>query len=331
MIIIKLNDYFQKLNKTKAGYVEINLNSDTSIDDFQFAAVNSNSNIFFNCMRDRNSENCIFYDIKGAISLEEYILSKTFDFHSFKDLLIKVTNPIIEMKKLKLKVENVLFASSYIFVNSYDETIKFINIPIAAKNNMCDINEEFKSLLKKIISIISVENDYKLIGFILQNINSKSFSIENFCKELYLINPVKDDDNSKSFLRKSMKNFYIIFLSLLITVVLIPSAGVLFHVKIISDYVDNMSLIIFTSLFFIGSLFSFIITILINKNKSNKKSNNIESVEYSFKSFEKNSTEKSNDSVSRHITDSGNISISSNIEDKKVEIQLLLVKKNIIQ
>lgn len=304
------SNIIESIELTEDKYLTVAVKDDVLIDNSQFSMINSGRSNLINCTKDRYEENTLLYYIGNYISLNNYILENSFDFHSLKSLLLKLTNEVSLIMDKKLTLSNAILYLNYIFIDTYTNEIKLIYIPATRSEEPKEGTGNFQKLLKDIINNIDASHSDVLMGFIINHTNLKDFNLESFQNKLKTIN-YENLWGSNSIKNSGIFTFITTVSCVFIFCILIPLIGNLLKISFIKEYINYYSVAIFCMLFIIASVIALIITMLM-ENKKVKKQEVMIKKNNSGKSREKINTQlKSNSKPKDIITPSGEINITN--------------------
>lgn len=145
------------------GFLEIDLKSQKDYDEYMFEQLHRDGNCIA-AIRDTKNKNRYLYDVKGYISLNEYLKNHIFQKEEGYLFFIALFHCLLNVNKNK----PILLDASYIFLSRGGEQLRFIAIPLVMEQWTIQTKESTK-LMQDIAQHIQVENEYELSGFFLQS------------------------------------------------------------------------------------------------------------------------------------------------------------------
>lgn len=261
-------NFIKNIEFSDSNYIELVINSDSFIDDYQFSIVNGSGNNLINCIKDKYKANCILYYVESYIPLKNFILKNVFSIDEFKKIVEQIVDLILWIKKHKLVTSNLVIDIKYLFIDAYSHDIKFIYAPVSSNDYSNSTIENLKILLRQLVNSSQIRGGEELVGFILSKTNNDDFDINNFKNKISSFNKNNDRNSKKP---SKFKGFVISFCSILFLCICVPLIGNYFKIKLIIQYIGYNALIGFSILFFTAELISFIIVCLTgNKKKSSE-------------------------------------------------------------
>ena len=189
---------------------------DIDVVDYQIEMINHNEDSSLLTMEKflLNDEIQINYDITNLISLRTYLKENTLNKMQLLNILLNMCNAIIDSEKYYLNNKNFLLSEQYVFVNKDNTKLSFIYLPLDEEYSN-DINEDFKTLVKKIIIDLAIVEDSVVDNYlqiILNEIKKDEFTINQF-RNIILqiqngsnINLQKNRVNESELIIKEVKN-----------------------------------------------------------------------------------------------------------------------------
>lgn len=258
-------NFIKSIEFSDSNYIELVVNSDSFVDDYQFSIVNGSGNNLINCIKDKYKANCILYYVESYIPLKSFILKNIFSVDEFKKIVGQIIDLILWIKEHKLITSNLVIDIKYMFIDAYSHNVKFIYAPVISNDYTNSTVENLKILLRQLVNGSQIKGGEELVGFILSKVNDDDFDINSFKNKISSFGIKKDKKTSK------FKGFIISFFSVLFLCICAPLIGNTLKFKLISKYIDYNALIAFSILFFTAELISFIIICLTgNKKKGNE-------------------------------------------------------------
>lgn len=251
---------FEKITVTEDNYLAIYLKDNVQIDNYQFSTVNSNGNYFINCIKDRYNENCLLYYVEELTTLREFIKKTSFDFLSFRELILNIAKVPLWLQEKKLMTSNIVWDLEHIFIDRYTNDVRFIYIPAIDDSAVSESNSSFQSVLKDLVNNSNCSNCDDLIGFVLSNSNSSKLDISDFHKRIKIFKRL-DMKNKK------MDSGIITMLSTLFFCIVVPTIGNLLNITFIVKNINLSAIVVFSLLFVIASM----VAIIMNRLRLNNK------------------------------------------------------------
>ena len=255
-----LNEFFDEITVTEDNYLAISLKDNVKIDNYQFSTVNSNGKYFINCIRDRYDQKCLLYYVKELTTLREFIKKTSFDFVSFRKLILNIAKVHLWLQKKELMTSNIIWDLDHIFIDRYTKDVKFIYIPVLDSADDNEITSSFQLLLKDLVNNSKCSSCDELIGFIIRNANFSKLDISNFYKK---IEEFKSSDTDK----KNVYSCITLILSTLFFCIFIPIIGNILNILFIKKNINLSAILCFSLLFVIAS----IVAIIMNRLRGNNK------------------------------------------------------------
>lgn len=258
-------NFIKSIEFNDSNYIELVINSDSYVDDYQFSIVNGGGNNLINCIKDKYKANCILYYVESYIPLKSFILKNIFSIDEFKKVVGQIIDSILWIKEHKLITSNLVIDIKYMFIDAYSHDIKFIYAPVSSNDYTNSTVENLRILLRQLVNSSQIRGGEELVGFILSKVNDDDFDINSFKNKIHSFGVKKDKKTSK------FKGFIISFFSILFFCICIPLIGNVFKIKLIRQYIGYNDLIAFSILFCASELISLIIICITgNKNKDNE-------------------------------------------------------------
>ncbi|PJI09590.1 MULTISPECIES: FHA domain-containing protein [Clostridium] len=254
---------------TGDNYAAFTINSESIIDNYQFSIINSSGSNLINCVKDRYKANCILYYIGNYLPLKKFIMENIFSREDFKKLIEQITTSVLWIKDEKLIMSNVFLDMNYVFVDSYSHDIKIVYIPVALDENINSVSDDFRSLLKEIVTISKTRDANELIGFILSSVNAPIFDIVGFQKQIMSFSYKPKIEENKS--NDKVKGFVITFLSVIFLCIIIPLLGNILNISFVKNIIDYKALAAFSVMFGMSSILSFVLCLVVGNKKSKQK------------------------------------------------------------
>lgn len=178
---IEINQYLNK------SFTTIKLDENVSIIDYQVEMINNNlgNGLIYIEKKQFNDEIQLEYEVTDFISLKDYVLREEVNGNILLSLFKNMISVITSLPNFLLNRNNLFINKDYIFVDLNKKIVSMIYIP--SRNDMFNIEQEFKLLVKDIALECITENNndkQKFVEKILSLINSNSYSISEMEKSL---------------------------------------------------------------------------------------------------------------------------------------------------
>lgn len=160
---------------TEDGYIKISFKDVESILFDQIAKMNSNPYILPS-LRERYEKNSLLYYIGEFESLASAFKEEVLEKTELEHIVMNCIQAFSSMEESGFLCDNVLYDLEHVFIHRKTKELKFIYCPLRTSLNP-DSCQEF---MRNVIGTASTQNATVLLGTILEQINSKSFSLQNF-------------------------------------------------------------------------------------------------------------------------------------------------------
>lgn len=164
---------------TEDGYIKISFEDLESILFEQIAQMNSNPFILPS-LRERYEKNSILYYIGDFEPLSKAFRGKVLSKEELEHIVMNCIESYASMEESGFLTDNVLCDLEHVFIHRKTGEMKFIYCPLRTRLNETSCQD----FMRNVIETVSTEHATVLLGTILEQINSKSFSLGTFAEAI---------------------------------------------------------------------------------------------------------------------------------------------------
>lgn len=175
-----LQEKIIRLKKRKDGFLEVQWKNQVLFDDYLFSKMYEDHNCLL-CVRDPNMSNRLYYDMKGYVTLYEYLDRHQFQQGEFLAFLIFLFEDLVRVNVTK----PVYLDISYVFLSQDGKCVKFLVIPIQQDGRYR--KKEAKRFVEKILRKVKSNEDYETLGVLLNSLKKEEFSFPIVLQDLHAL------------------------------------------------------------------------------------------------------------------------------------------------
>lgn len=176
----RLQEKIIRFKKRKDGFLEVQWKNQVLFDDYLFSKMYEDHNCLL-CVRDPNMSNRLYYDMKGYVTLYEYLDRHQFQHGEFLAFLIFLFEDLVRVNVTK----PVYLDISYVFLSQDGKCIKFLVIPIQQDGRYR--KKEAKRFVEKILRKVKSNEDYETLGVLLNSLKKEEFSFPTVLQDLHAL------------------------------------------------------------------------------------------------------------------------------------------------
>ncbi len=181
-----LQERLIRLKKRKDGFLEVQLKNHTTIDDYLLSKMYEDHSCLL-CVRDPNASNRLYYDMKGYVTLLEYLNKHQFEHGEFLSFLIFLFEDLVRVNVTK----PVYLDISYVFLSQDGKYIKFLVVPVQQDGRYR--KKEAKCFIEKILRKVQTNEDYETLGVLLNTLKKEQFSFPTILQDLHALQECKKE------------------------------------------------------------------------------------------------------------------------------------------
>lgn len=166
------------LTKEDNNIITCTFDESVKIDVSFYNIINHNIMLMLPCTRDLSDAKIIHYDALGFSSLNDILQSKEYDKRGLFELIYQLVDKIEKIIAFGFDLSNIVFDRSYVFISDYDESIRWICLPV---NRDCNNDDGiWLMFLKDLVLNINCSGAYDLVGFVIEKASKRGLSISDF-------------------------------------------------------------------------------------------------------------------------------------------------------